>query len=253
MDAPNRVVSLVPSLTETLFDLGAGERVVGVTDWCGPALPHGARPTAVGGVQDPDLDALRQLRPDLVVACREENRRQDVEALTAAGIPVLVVHPTDPVTAAEAIRALGDALGLQRRARELADEVLAAVNHLAADPVPPTAAVVPIWRDPWITVGPGSYGHAVLGAAGFEVVGGVGDGPYPELDLRAARGAEVALLLDEPFDFHGAHGDELVALLAGTGGRGPRAVRVDGRWVAWYGSRSGRRLHRLARLRRTRP
>jgi ABC-type Fe3+-hydroxamate transport system substrate-binding protein len=249
---PHRVVSLVPSLTETLFDLGAGDRVVGVTDWCGPALPAGARPESVGGVQDPDLQALRRLKPDLVVASREENRREDVQALTEAGIPVLVVHPTDPATAAEAVDAIGRAVGLRRRAREIAGDILDAVDKLAADPVPPLRAVVPIWRDPWITVGPGSYGHAALAAAGFDVVGAAGEGPYPPLELDRAQGAQLVLLLDEPFDFHGAAGDDLVARLTGSDGRSPRALRVDGRWVAWYGSRSGRRLHRLARLRRTR-
>ncbi len=249
---PHRLVSLVPSLTETLFDLGAGGRVVGVTDWCGPALPDGERPESVGGVQDPDLRALRRLRPDLVLASREENRREDVQALIEAGVQVLVVHPTDPATAAEAVDTIGRALGLERRGRELADGILAAVEQLAADPVPPLRAVVPIWRDPWITVGPGSYGHAALAAAGFAVVGAAGDGPYPPLELDRAQGAEVVLLLDEPFDFHGAAGDDLVARLTDRQGRSPRAERVDGRWVAWYGSGSGRRLHRLAALRRTR-
>ena len=248
---PRRIVSLVPSLTETLYDLGAGERLVGITDWCGPALPPGEDPVRVGGVQDPDLAVVAALNPDLVLACREENRREDVEALQAADIAVVVVHPTDVPSAAEAVRTVGKAVGATARAGALAAEILATYDRTAAAALAPLPAVVPIWRDPWITLGRGSYGAAVLGAAGFAVVGAAGDGPYPPLDLDAAGAARIALLLDEPFDFHAEAGDDLTARLTRDDGRGPAAVRVDGRWVAWYGSRSGRRLEQLARLRRT--
>lgn len=248
---PLRIVSLVPSLTETLFDLGLIDRVVGVTRWCGPALPPGVHPPQVGGVQDPDLEIVAGLQPDLVLACREENRREDVEALQSAGIEVVVVHPTDVLGAAEVVRTLGRATGQRRRADFLVGAILSAVDVVAADRVPTLPAVVPIWRDPWITLGPGSYGGAVLEAAGFEVLGVAGEGPYPPLDLDAAASAVIALLLDEPFDFHGVAGDDLLARLAEGRPRSPAAARVDGRWVAWYGSRSGRRLEQLARLRRT--
>ena len=85
---PQRIVSLVPSLTEALFALGLGERVVGVTEWCVHPAQAVARLPKLGGTKNPDLDAIRALAPDLVIANQEENRKRDVERLEAAGLPV---------------------------------------------------------------------------------------------------------------------------------------------------------------------
>jgi ABC-type Fe3+-hydroxamate transport system substrate-binding protein len=247
-----RLISLVPSLTECLFDLGAGDRVVGVTDWCAPALPPGADPPRVGGVRDPRLDDLRQHRPDLVLACVEENRREDVEALRADGIPVFVVHPTDLPTTAAMVRDLGRLLGVsaagESAARDLEDRRRAVADRRRGETS--VRVVYPVWHRPWMTIGAGTYAAALLADAGAVVVGAAGDGAYPPLDLDAAAAAhpDVLLLPDEPADFHGTPGKRLAAELARRCPRTVRTVEVDGRLAVWYGTRSGRRLERLAEL-----
>jgi len=241
-----RIASLVPSLTETLFDLGAGERVVAVTDWCGPALPDGFSPPRIGGVRDPRLDELLDLRPQLVLASQEENLRDHVEAIAARGVPVLVVDPHDLEGAAATVEEIGAALD----ATEAAAIWVETIRGAPTAATPRVRALYPIWNDPWMTVGPGSYAAHVLGRAGFELVGGVERTPYPGLDLdRAAAAAPTALLLpDEPFDFHGPGSGALREALAARGLAQLTAVALDGRLAAWYGSRSGRRLGELAAL-----
>src|SRR5688572_16861387 len=91
--APQRIVSLVPSVTESLFDLSLGSRVVGRTDYCVYPVGQVERIPTVGGTKNPDIDKIIALKPDLVMANREENRKEDVKALQAAGIPVWVTFP----------------------------------------------------------------------------------------------------------------------------------------------------------------
>lgn len=250
-ETPPRIVSLVPSLTETLFDLGRGAAVVGVSDWCVPALPAGERRPAVGGVRDPRRDAILALAPDLVLASVEENRREDVEALREAGIEVEVVDPHTVAEAAAMVRDLGPVLGCADAAARVAGEIVDAAARVRERVVGQAAipVIYPIWREPWISVGPGAYAHDVIVAAGGRVIGLAGDGPYPTLDRRAAaRAGSVLLLPDEPFDFHGDAGRELAEEIRSMGAREVSTVEVDGRLAAWYGSRSGRRLDALARI-----
>ncbi len=247
---PVRIVSLVPSLTETLFDLGAGDRVVGVTDWCTPALPEGADPIRVGGVCNPRIERMLDLAPDLVLVGKEENSLDDVRRLEAEGIPVFATHPSDVSDAARTVRNIGRLLGLESAAEALAVDIerdLAKVRAANADE-PEVTTVLPIWKDPWRTVGPGSYPEAVITEAGAKLVGLENFAAYPRLCLERASNARPALILlpDEPYDFHGPAGRELVCAVGRRCGALPRAVQVDGRAVAWYGSRSGRRLTELA-------
>lgn len=247
---PARIISLVPSLTETLFDLGAGDRVVGVTDWCSPALPEGADPVRVGGVCNPRIERMLDLEPDLVLVGKEENSLDDVLRLEAEGIPVFATHPSDVADAARTVRNVGRLLGLEEVASKLASDIerdLESVRARNADE-PTVATVLPIWKDPWRTVGPGSYPESVVTEAGAKLVGLENFASYPGLCLERAANARPGLVLlpDEPYDFHGPAGRELVCALARRCDVLPRAARVDGRMVAWYGSRSGRRLTELA-------
>ena len=179
-----RVVSLVPSATETLRAWGV--EPVACTRFCEqPDLP------TVGGTKDPDVAAIAALAPDLVVVDREENRREDHAALVDAGLAVHVLHVVDLA-------------GLDEQMAALAEAVDRTWAPLGPPPEPPARARawVPIWRRPWMALGEPTYGSAVLRALGIANVA-AGDGPYPELDLaavaeRAARprgGAERALPL----------------------------------------------------------
>jgi len=251
--APSRrLVSLVPSVTETLYDLGAGDRVVGVTDWCGPALPDGAEPARVGGVCNPRLQAVLDLEPELVLVSREENSLDDVLRLEREEVPVFAVNPRDVGDAATTVRNLGRLLDLEARAEELAaaieDRRKRVVDRL--EDREPISAVLPIWKDPWMTVGPGTYPAAVMEDAGVRLVGLKTFSQYPRLSLERAANARPTLVLlpDEPYDFHGDAGRELLCSLGRRCQALPRALRLDGRLVAWYGSRSGERLAELASL-----
>jgi ABC-type Fe3+-hydroxamate transport system substrate-binding protein len=199
-------------------------RLVGVTDWC--THPPGLDLPRVRGTKNPDRAAITALRPDLVVANQEENRQLDVDRLRAAGVPVWVT----------AIESVDDAL---RSMRRLFAEVLAVgepdwLRIAAADwdrPVhlPRRTVVVPIWRDPWMVVGPRTFTGDLLARLGLDNAFGTGDARYPrvELDeLRATR-PELVLLPDEPYVFTADDGPEAFP--------GLRTVLVPGRQLTWYG------------------
>ncbi|MHB8604624.1 MAG: helical backbone metal receptor [Thermoplasmatota archaeon] len=241
-----RIVSLVPSHTETLFALGAGEDVVGVTRFCVHPEEARATKTIVGGTKDPDIERIATLAPDLVVANREENREVDVGALRARGLRVELLDVPSVDAVAPTIRALGDLV--RRDGAPLArvvEEALAAANDARPAPVP---AFAPIWRAPWMTVGRDTYASSVLAAVGFGNVAA----PltrYPSLEPAAAvaLGASVALLPSEPYPFAEKHVGELVA----AGFARERVLLIDGEALTWYGVRTAEGLTTLRRVRAT--
>ncbi|MEP9382544.1 helical backbone metal receptor [Nocardioides sp. KR10-350] len=221
-----RVVSLVPSLTETLASVAA-DRLVGATDWCThPTLLDVAR---VRGTKNPDLGAIRELRPDVVVANKEENRELDVRRLRAAGLRVWVTDIRTVPDAVASIERLLDALGWERPAW------LVEAGARWRGPLPPITrrVVVPIWRDPWMVVGADTFTGDLLRRLGWA---NVYDGPlnpgrerYPHVevsDLDAAA-ADAVLLPDEPYPFTTEDGPEAFV-------RTPVEL-VSGRLITWYG------------------
>ncbi len=179
-----RVVSLVPSLTESVA-VTWPEALAGATDWC--THPAGLDVTRVRGTKNPDLAAIRALEPDLVLANQEENRRLDVERLRAAGVPVWV---TD-------VRTLDQALGsLHRMFTEAlgwpAPDWLKAVREAWAEPPagapaapagPPVAAAIPIWRDPWMVVGSDTFAGDLAARLGLDNVYRGHAARYPKVEL----------------------------------------------------------------------
>jgi ABC-type Fe3+-hydroxamate transport system substrate-binding protein len=220
---PRRVVSLVPSLTEALA-VTVPERLIAATDWC--THPPGLDVPRVRGTKNPDRRAIEALAPDLVVANQEENRRLDVERLRAAGIPVWVT----------AIESVDDAL---RSLRRLFTSVLgvgeppwlriAAAEWSRPAPPPVRSVAVPIWRDPWMVVGPRTFTGDLLSRLGLRNVFDAGSARYPqvELDDLLAAGPDLVLLPDEPYAFTAADGPEAFP--------GRRTVLVPGRRLTWYG------------------
>jgi ABC-type Fe3+-hydroxamate transport system substrate-binding protein len=217
-----RVASLVPSVTETL--LAWDVTPVACTRFCEqPTLRH------VGGTKDPDVAAIIDLAPDLVVMCDEENRREDADALLAAG---LAVHPCSPRSVSEvapALADLADALGVAPSDTG----PLAAVEPLGR------RAFVPIWRRPWMTMNGETYGSSVLEWLGVVNVFGDAADRYPEVDLDAARAArpDVVLAPTEPYPFKERHLPELAAVAP--------PVLVDGQDLFWWGVRTPQAVGRL--------
>lgn len=239
--SPERIVSLVPSLTEALFVLGLGERVVGVTDWCvHPALGVAGLPK-VGGTKTPDLAAIRALEPDLVIANHEENRRTDIERLQRDGLNVWVTYPRTVREGAELLADVAELGADAARIRAVVEPALAAV--VRAEEAAPAAASVrvfcPIWRDPWMVPGPDTYVHDLITlCGGTSPFVGLEDRRYPRLELAAvvAAAPDVILLPDEPYSFGPLDARELGELPIPAARTG-RIHLIDGTLVSWYGPR----------------
>lgn len=248
---PERIVSLVPSLTEALVALGLGDRVVGATDWCVHPAGLLAGVPRVGGTKDPDVAAIARLRPGLVIANREENTRRTVTQLEAAGIPVWVTYPR---TVAEGARLLRELAELGGRSAELASVVVpveeAVEGALAARPADPLRVFCPIWKDPWMAVGADTYAHDLIElCGGRNVFAGFGTRRYPivrEAEIVAAA-PELILLPDEPYAFgaEDARGLRSLAVPAAASGR---IHCVDGTLLSWYGPRIRRAIELLRSL-----
>ncbi|MGQ0552844.1 MAG: helical backbone metal receptor [Planctomycetota bacterium] len=252
-----RIVSLCPSLTELVFDLGCGDALVGRTAWC--CHPRGAveRVEAVGGTKTPDLARILALRPDLVLMNDEENRREDWEALRAAGLNVYSSLPVTAADTAEMVRAIGTALAapaadVAGRAHAIAEDIerrAARVAAAAQQRATPVRFAYLIWREPWMGVGADTYASALLTlAGGLNVLGenaAAAPDPaprptpprYPQLTPAALADAQPDLVLlgSEPFPFRERHLTELAAL---TGLPAARFRLVDGELLSWHGSRT---------------
>jgi ABC-type Fe3+-hydroxamate transport system substrate-binding protein len=247
---PQRIVSLVPSLTETLFFWGLGQRVVGVTHFCvepRDGVRHKAR---VGGTKNIDLPKLFALNPDLVIASAEENDRQQVEAIMAAGVPVFVTLPRSVEEAVEMLWTLGEVAGAREAARALVEECRAALKEVRARRRGRSVPLFcPIWREPWMTVGPGTYMHDLLEECGGQNIFGHRQGRYFAVSLEevAARDPALVLLPSEPYRFRRRHIEELAQAGVRAAVEG-RAYLVDGRLLCWYGPRLPQALHEMSRL-----
>jgi ABC-type Fe3+-hydroxamate transport system substrate-binding protein len=243
IDLPaQRILSLVPSVTECLFDLGAGDRVVGRTDYCiSPADRVSALPS-VGGPKSVDLEAVARLEADLVLANAEENDRAQVEALIQTS---LRVHVAFPRTIEDAARFLED-LGLLVRADLRAAAISAKLRAVTADPARPRVSTAClIWKEPLMTVNAATLSSALLEAGGAHNVFAELPDRYPEIspaDLAAAQ-PRLLLLPTEPYEFTASDAREI-----GSFAPMATAVQVPGEWVTWYGSRMVEAIQGLRRL-----
>lgn len=231
LDAPpQRIVSLVPSQTELLFDLEIGERVVGVTKFCvHPADARDGR-RRVGGTKTPDLERIRALEPDFVLANREENRAEDIAAISDFA-PVYVTDVNSLPQALAMTRAVGFALGAEARAARLAADIESAFADLPK--LDGQRCAYLIWREPWMAAGGDTFIGDLLQRLGLANVFEARS-RYPELSLDdlAAATPDVILLSSEPYPFKPAHGAEIAAALPQA-----RIVPVDGEMFCWPGSR----------------
>jgi ABC-type Fe3+-hydroxamate transport system substrate-binding protein len=245
MPKPQRIVSLVPSTTETLFSLGASERVVGVTRFC--VHPNEARERArvVGGTKNPRIETIFSLEPDLVLVNQEENRKEDVERLRER-VPVHVFFPGSVEDAATDIRRLGELIGVPEAGLDLAREVERALAALRAVEWKKTRYLYFIWRRPYMVAGPGTFLDAFLAEGGLVNAAPKNRGRYPEMGNEeiARAGADVLLLGSEPFPFAEDHRAELRSNL----GRDARVLLVDGELLSWHGARLRQGLPYLSSL-----
>lgn len=277
--APERVVSLVPSMTESLFDLGAGESLVGVTEFCPPPPPELQRPALVGGTKSIDTEAVIDLNPDLVIANQEENSRSAVEELEQADLNVWV---TFPKTVGDVIQLLHTLIKLFRlpdavqRVRPL-EQMVEWSERLVTERRLRTFA--PIWyqdegghEEWWMTFNEDTYAHDVLLHCNAENVFAERTRRYPlaadlgraepedagERDTRYPRvlaeeilaaDPEVILLPSEPFVFEDEHKRIVEEKLDATSAvKEGRVHLVDGSLITWHGTRLARALTELPSL-----
>lgn len=238
---PTRIVSLVPSITETLFTFGVGDRVAGVTRFCSePAAGVAAKPK-VGGTKTLDVKSVLELQPDLVIANAEENRQEDIRQLLAAGQRVFVTFPRTVAAAIQMLRQLAQMTGsidVAEPILEDAEQALAAAR--AANQGRTRLRVFcPIWRRPWMTVGPNTYMHDFIAACGGLNVFAERHERYPlsDLDEVARRAPEVILLPDEPYPFTSKHVSELAEYRYMPAVRDGRVHLLEGKHLCWYGPR----------------
>lgn len=233
-------MSLCPSVTETLIDFGAADRIVGITRFCIHPKEVVQTLDRVGGTKDPDLEAIRAKNPDLILLNEEENRREDHDAL-ASDFDVQTSLPKRVTEVPEELRRLGSLVGCEDIAERRAAELEAALETLGATEGSFSYAYL-IWRSPWMTVNDDTYVADLIGRAGGMNVFGAAPDRYPTitLDTLAERAPDVVFLPDEPFPFQAKHAAEIP-----TG----QVELVSGDDCCWHGVRSIRGVELMRDLR----
>lgn len=227
---PQRIVSLVPSQTELLYELGLGEKVVGITKFCVHPPEWRKSKTIIGGTKNFRFDVIRNLQPDLIIGNKEENYRQGIDELKQE-FPVWM---SDVITLADAFRLItdiGEITGTTTLARMLREKTEQAFAEL--EKLPPLRTLYLIWKEPWMGAANETFIHEMLTAAGLINIL-QHKRRYPELtsDELIRLQPEVVMLSSEPYPFREKHANELRQLLPQV-----RVVLVDGEMFSWYGSR----------------
>lgn len=259
-----RVVSLVPSVTETIFALGAGERLVGRTRYCISPDPEVRSVEKAGGTKNPDIAKIVALQPDLVLANREENRREDIEALRAMGLNVYVDEPVEIEQALSQVRLLGLLLDAEVAAQVLVDRGVRALarakerqqdledaNALRMNPRPHVRprTLAFIWKNPWMAAGGKTYIGSLIEALGGEHLLKRSEKRYPEISPERVRELQPDILLfpDEPYAFRAPDLDFWREEFPDVPAVAQNRLRLcDGQDLCWFGARTPDGLERLA-------
>lgn len=238
MSQPASIVSLVPSLTELLFDLGLEKYITGRTRFCIHPAQKVKNVPIVGGTKNPRLDKILELEPDLVIANREENRKEDVDELSRS-VDMMVTDINSIEDALITIHDIGRRCGVGDRADAMIQKIRAELYAVPDEPK--QVAAYFIWRDPWMTVGYDTYIHSVLSHWKLENAFG-NQKRYPKTSLKELEkiAPDLILLSSEPYPFKEKHREEVAHACPHS-----RVLMVDGEWFSWYGSRMMTSFHEL--------
>jgi ABC-type Fe3+-hydroxamate transport system substrate-binding protein len=228
---PRRIISLVPSQTELLSDLGLNEEVVGITKFCVHPNEWFRNKKRVGGTKTVHIDIVKSLQPDLIIANKEENTKEQVEEL-ADLYPVWAsdIHTIDG--GLQMIQAVGDITGKPNEASAIIKEIQQGFTNLQKAVKPKRVAYF-IWRNPWMSVGHDTFISNVIHTIGWE--NALADRQrYPEVSLEElpGKGIDLVLLSSEPYPFKEIHIAEINKVLPDA-----KVLLVDGEMFSWYGSR----------------
>lgn len=225
---PRRIVSLVPSQTELLYDLGAS--VVGITKFCIHPDEWFRTKTRIGGTKQLHLDIIRSLSPDLIIANKEENDSAQVKALMEE-FPVWVSDIHTLADALDMIKSVGEIIGNSGQALLLNTRITENFREIEGRRDIPTAYF--IWRDPWMVAGGDTFIHEMMKVCGFEnVFAGIDRYPVVTMEQLKETGAQLVLLSSEPYPFKEKHIAEIQLILPAA-----KVLLVDGEMYSWYGSR----------------
>jgi ABC-type Fe3+-hydroxamate transport system substrate-binding protein len=227
---PKRIISLVPSQTELLYDLGLGEYVVGITKFCVHPAEWRKTKTIIGGTKNIHQERIKALQPDLIIANKEENVKEQVETLAKE----FNVFVTDIATLEGSLQMIND-IGILTHTSAKADEIIHAIkeNFSNLTPSKKIKTAYFIWRNPYMTIGGDTFINDMLAKCGFDNIFS-SQTRYPAIDINELKekGCELLLLSSEPYPFKQKHIDELQQVLPET-----KIMLVDGEMFSWYGSR----------------
>lgn len=228
---PRRIVSVVPSQTELLCDLGLEEEVVGITKFCVHPERWFRTKERVGGTKQLNLEKIAALQPDLILANKEENEKEQIEALARIA-PVWISDIATLPDALRMIREVGIVCDRADNASRMATRIAARFESLSAHRVPRRVAYA-IWRQPWMWAAQATFIQDVLSRMGWENVLAPSE-RYPEVALTeiSALHPDLILLSSEPYPFQEKHLPEVSAACPDAG-----VLLVDGEMFSWYGSR----------------
>jgi ABC-type Fe3+-hydroxamate transport system substrate-binding protein len=236
-----KLVSLCPSLTELVFDLGAGDELIGRTKFCVHPADRVEAVEKVGGTKNPKIDRIIELSPDLVLMNDEENRKEDAHALQRAGIRVHSSMPRTAIETAAMVRSIGIALGRSREAERIAADIERRADRVRREAArhPSIRYACLIWRDPLMSVSDDTFIAGLVALAGGQNVFGNSDDRYPTVTAEQLHDADplIVLLPNEPFPFQEKHIDELAVQ---TRLPRDRFKLADGELLSWHGSRTPR-------------
>jgi len=233
---PKRIISLVPSQTELLFDLGLDEEVVGITRFCIHPANWFHTKTRVGGTKSLHINIIKELEPDLVFANKEENVKEQVEEL-AVRYPVWISDVHNLESAYDMITRIGSITSRDVQAGSIIKKIKNNFSPLTIPASRPLTAYL-IWNDPYMTAGNDTFIHSMMDAAGLQNAF-ADQTRYPETSIEQmkAKNLDLLLLSSEPFPFKQKHVDELRSTIVNAASMCPQVELVDGQMFSWYGSR----------------
>ncbi|MCI0417158.1 helical backbone metal receptor [bacterium] len=231
-----RIISLVPSITETLFELGLGDQIVAVTRWCTRPAEKVIHKPKVGGTKNPKLQSILEFKPDIVILDCDENRKEDAKALEKNKIRTFTVFPKTIDDSIHMIRQLGELFSVQPAAAAMTEEIQKLREAYKPDRI--YESLILIWRKPYMTINADTYVHSACELFGFRNVFASHQKRYPPLTPEEIEQIDPEMILfpDEPYPFRRKHLDlfqqEFPGIRAVSNGQ---MFLFDGSHVAWHG------------------
>jgi len=227
-EIPKRIISLVPSQTELLFDLGLDDRVIGITKFCIYPMEWFESKTRVGGTKNLNIELIRSLKPDLIIGNKEENTKEDIDALKEIA-PVWMSDIYDLEDAYLMIHEIGEITGTSEKATRLIQDIKSGFSEIVI-PIQKKTALYAIWNEPFYVAGRKTFIDAMISACGFDNF--CNEDRYPEWRIDEENQPDYVFLSSEPFPFKEEHLDKFQKLFSKS-----KVILVDGELFSWYGSR----------------